>query len=77
MSNFKIIGASFYLDGNILKDELFKDCDIIDEIIDVEGYMHRFMPDGNKWNGRKERYHELWAVEKIGNILLTPDLVKL
>ena len=70
----RMVGASFYLDGNILKHEYFKDCDIIDEIIDVDGYMHRFMPDSEKWKNRISDYHNIWGVEKIGNILLTQSL---
>lgn len=69
-----MVGASFYLDGNILKHESLNDCDIIDEIIDVDGYMHRFMPDSEKWKNRISEYHNIWGVEKIGNILLTQSL---
>ena len=57
--------------STFVKDESFKDCDIIDEIIDIDGYMHRFMPDSDKWTNRMEHYHKIWGVEKIGNILLT------
>ena len=41
---------------------------------EIDGYMHRFMPDSEKWKNRISDYHNIWGVEKIGNILLTQSL---
>lgn len=78
MSNISplIIGASFYLDANGLNGKMFQGLNVIDKIIDVDGYMHRFMPDMSIWENRMNTYHQKWAVEVIGNIYENPELLK-
>lgn len=70
----RYIGASFYLDATgINKHHL--SYEITKEIIDEQGVAHLHQA-GKEWENRMERYHELWALEIIGNIYDNPELLE-